>query len=192
MTPALGILLLWAWTKLTGKAAPRATGFVPEERTSDPAALKAAAKAPLTVNPAAPKEAAKKAQAASKKAVATKAPADVRAALAHTQKSLNKAAQQAQEIKAATKAAAPWPAPKPPDLPPFPAGWEPDTPPPPAVVTRAWQLLPVLWKLGKGSKKVETIKGRWITFVAADHGGGKKGVTAFRVKPGAVHGHPAC
>lgn len=95
--------------------------------------------------------------------------------------------QQAQQLQAARKAAAPWPAAVPKDLPPFPQGWEPDVPPPPAVVTRAWQLLPVLWKGGKpGKLTVETIKGRWITFRAETHAGGKKGVTAYRVKAAAT------
>jgi len=67
-------------------------------------------------------------------------------------------------------------------LPPFPgSGWEPDSPPPPPVVTRAQQLLPVLWQGGAGTFKVENVAGRWIAFRATPMGS-KKGVVAFREK----------
>lgn len=107
-----------------------------------------------------------------------------------------KASQQASQVttataKQATKAATapqPWPQAVPKGLPPFPSGWEPDVPVRPEISTRAWQLLPVLWKRGKGATAVETIKGRWITFQAQDHGGGKKGITAYRVKSGGASG----
>jgi hypothetical protein len=174
MTPALGLVLLWAWSRLGRKAAG----------TTSPAA--AAAAAPMTASPSTASQAAQAAAAAAQHAAATQKPSAISQALQASHNAANLLQQQAQQITAARKAAAPWPAAKPPDLPPFPAGWEPDVPPPPAVVTRAWQLLPVLWKKGKGSKALETIKGRWITFVAADHGGGKKGVTAFRVKAAAT------
>jgi hypothetical protein len=136
----------------------------------------------MTASTAPAAHAAATAATAAQHAATTQKPSAIHTAFAASHAAAQKLQKQAQELKAAAKAAAPWPAAKPPDLPPWPAGWEPDIPPPPAVVTRAWQLLPVLWKTGKGTKKIETIKGRWITFVAADHGGGKKGVTAFRVK----------
>lgn len=179
MTPALGMLLLWAWSRLGAR------------RPGTAAAATAAAQAPMTASPAAAQQAAQ--QAAQATAAATKPrpaaagkPPSIEEAFKKSHAAAEQFQKQAEQLKAATKAAAPWPAAKPPDLPPFPAGWEPDVPPPPAVVTRAWQLLPVLWKKGKGSKAVETIKGRWITFVAADHGGGKKGITAFRIKAAAA------
>jgi hypothetical protein len=70
-------------------------------------------------------------------------------------------------------------------LPPFPAGWVPDQPPPQAVQTRAWQLLPVLWKQGANARKTEQTNGRWITYVAQAMGS-KKGVVAYKVRPGAM------
>lgn len=96
---------------------------------------------------------------------------------------LTKAAQQQAKAKAAP---APWPQAMPAGLPPFPAGWEFDAPPPQAVQTRAWQLLPQLWKTGAGSRKTEQTAGRWITYQAQLMKAGKKGVVAFRVKPGAM------
>lgn len=74
----------------------------------------------------------------------------------------------------------PWPQVAPTGLPSFPgAGWEPDEPPPPAVVSRAMQLLPQLWAGGVGTFKPEQTAGRWIIYRATDMGG-KKGVVAFR------------
>jgi len=81
-----------------------------------------------------------------------------------------------------------WPvANKPTDLPPFPDGWEPYTPPPPAVVTRANELIGPLWKSGKpGGKTQEQTNGVWVTYVAFTPAKGKKGVAAYRQKPGAA------
>jgi hypothetical protein len=185
MTPALGMLFLWAWTELTKKRPWGATA---------PAAT--AAPAPMTVTPHTAQQAAQQAAAATAAALqpppkpkpgAAAKPPTIQQAFQASHAAAQQLATQAQQLKAATKAAAPWPAAKPPDLPPFPAGWQPDLPPPPAVVTRAWQLLPILWKGGKpGKTALETIKGRWITFRAEDHGKGKKGVTAYRVKAAAT------
>lgn len=91
----------------------------------------------------------------------------------------------AKQASAAQKAPPPWPTFLPPGLPAFPGGWEPDEPPSSAVVARAWQLLPVLWTHGAGTRTTEFVGGKWVTFVAAMHGM-KKGVTAFRVRPGAA------
>lgn len=99
---------------------------------------------------------------------------------------LTKAAvSQASAQAAAKKTPPPWPQAMPSGLPPFPSGWQPDQPPPQAVQTRAWQLLPVLWKTGPKSRKTEQTAGRWITYVAEPMGA-KKGVVAFRVRPGAM------
>jgi hypothetical protein len=77
-----------------------------------------------------------------------------------------------------------WPTAVPPGLPPFPGqGWEYDNPPPPEVVARAWELLP---KLQMGQSKVEMTGGRWIAYRKEPHAGGKKGVTAYRLKKGLV------
>lgn len=134
------------------------------------------------VLPSSPTAAASAAQQAAQHAAAHPTPANLQAAAAASQ---HAAAVTQTAAKKATQAAAapkPWPQAKPTGLPPFPSGWEVDTPPPPEVVTRAWQLLPTLWKRGKGATTVETTAGRWITYQAQDHGGGKKGVTAYRVK----------
>jgi hypothetical protein len=101
---------------------------------------------------------------------------------------LTKAAQQQSKAK---QAPPPWPQAMPPGLPPFPGGWEFDNPPPQAVQNRAWQLLPQLWKTGAGSRKTEQTAGRWITYQAQPMKAGKKGVVAFRVKPGAMPAGPA-
>lgn len=78
-----------------------------------------------------------------------------------------------------------WPQAPAKDLPVWPAGWEPDTPVPAAVVARAKQLLPELWKSGKaGAKKTEQTAGKWVTYLAFVPSKGKKGVAAFRPKPG--------
>jgi hypothetical protein len=157
----LGFFMLW----LLGLGGPkRATGYIAPSLPVTPsgaadAAKKAADKAADNPTPAALDDAAKKAKAASDAAAAAAAKA-----------------------KAAAKAPTPWPAALPAGLPAFPGGWEADNPPPPDVVTRAWQLLPILWQQGAGARKTEFIGGRWITFVAATHAGNKKGVTAFRVK----------
>lgn|SRR5512139_1143516 len=179
MTPAFGILFLWLYAKIAGrKPGGSASTSAPAEPSGAPAPLTAST-APATQSTAI---------ALKKTAIATKTqkPSDIDQALKASREAMNKLHAQSQALASTKKAAAPWPASKPPDLPPFPAGWQPDTPPPPAVVTRAWQLLPILWKKGKGSTALETIKGRWITFRAEDHGNGKKGVTAYRVKAAAT------
>lgn len=181
MTPALGIALLWLWDAFT-----RRRGAPVFATTSQPSQLPYQAPRPrppaMTASTAAPAmQAAQAATAALTKPQPGKPP-NIHQAFQASHAAAQQLATQAQQLQAAVKAAPPWPAAKPPDLPPWPSGWEPDKPPPPAVVTRAWQLLPILWKKGKGTKAVETTKGRWITYVAEDHGGGKKGVTAYRVK----------
>lgn len=75
-----------------------------------------------------------------------------------------------------------WPSALPPGLPRFPGpAWEYDHPPPPEVVSRAWQLLP---RLAMGQSTVEMTGGRWIGYRKEPHPGGKKGVTAYRLRPG--------
>ncbi len=93
--------------------------------------------------------------------------------------------QAAKQQAAAKKTPPPWPQATPAGLPPFPSGWVPDNPPPQAVQTRAWQLLPQLWKQGAGARKTEQTSGRWITYVAQAMGP-KKGVVAYKVRPGAL------
>jgi hypothetical protein len=147
----------------------------------------AAAKRPPDERPPAPTSptaAAAQANEAAKEAAKDPTPAKLKKAAQAAQTAAVVTTKAAKATAAAAKAPLPWPQAKPAGLPPFPTGWEPDTPPPPPVVTRAWQLLPVLWKKGKGSTAVETIKGRWITFQAQVHAGNKKGVTAYRVKAG--------
>jgi hypothetical protein len=93
---------------------------------------------------------------------------------------------QAAKTQAAAKTTPPpWPQAKPNGLPPFPAGWVPHNPPPQAVQTRAWQLLPVLWKQGANARKSEQTAGEWVTYVAQAMGA-KKGVVAYKVRPGAM------
>lgn len=81
----------------------------------------------------------------------------------------------------------PWPQAMPSGLPPWPQGWTPAQPPPAAVVTRAWQLLPTLWKKGVGNRTTEQTAGQWITYVASWMNAAKttKGVVAYKPKPGA-------
>lgn len=79
----------------------------------------------------------------------------------------------------------PWPQSVPPGLPPFPSGWEPDEPVGAGVAARAFALLPELWTYGAGTRKTEQTNGRWITYVATPMGS-KKGVVAYRLRPGAV------
>jgi hypothetical protein len=82
-----------------------------------------------------------------------------------------------------------WPQAVPKELPAWPAGWEPDTPVPAAEVARAKVLLPTLWKSGKpGQRKTEQTAGKWVTYLAFVPSKGKRGVAAFRVKPGAQGG----
>ncbi len=81
---------------------------------------------------------------------------------------------------------APWRLVVPVGLPNFPgSGWEPDEPPPGLVVARAQQLLRPLWRRGVGTSKIEQTAGRWIAY-RATRMGTKKGVVAWRPKPGAV------
>ena len=76
---------------------------------------------------------------------------------------------------------APWPQVVPAGLPAFPGnGWVPDHPPGLGVSIRAAMLLPVLWKHGAGTWKVEHTNGRWIAYQATKHGA-KKGVNAYRL-----------
>lgn len=110
------------------------------------------------------------------RAAETGKPADVQAA--------NAAAAAAQKATQTQRASSPSPVPN--GLPAFPAGWQPDNPPPLVVQQRATQLLPVLWAKGAGATKTEQTAGRWITYQAAVTSPGKKGVVAFRVKPGAM------
>ncbi len=93
--------------------------------------------------------------------------------------------QHARRHAAAKKQAPPWPQATPNGLPPFPAGWVPDEPPAKVVQNRAWQLLPQLWKQGANARKTEQTAGRWITYVAQAMGA-KKGVVAYKVRPGAM------
>src|SRR5258706_10712641 len=105
------------------------------------------------------------------------------AAAAHAQAAALSTA--AKQSETAAQQPAPWPQAMPSGLPPFPAGWEFDQPPPQAVQNRAWQLLPVLWKRGANARKTEKTAGRWITYVSQQMGK-KRGVVAYRVRPGAV------
>jgi len=80
-----------------------------------------------------------------------------------------------------------WPQAIPKDLPAWPKGWEPDVPVPAAEVTRATQLLPQLWKSGKaGARVVEKTGDKWVTYLAFVPSKGKRGVAAYRIKPGAA------
>jgi hypothetical protein len=118
---------------------------------------------------------------AQRQAQRTGNPADI----ARAHQAARNAATAKQAANAATRAAKtphPWPQAAPRGLPPFPGGWQPDEPPAQPVVTRAWQLLPVLWGKGAGTKKVELTSGRWITYVAAPVAQGKRGVVAYRVR----------
>jgi len=101
----------------------------------------------------------------------------------------SKAQRKADDVKSSARRSAqaaatpkPWPQQVPVGMPPFPKGWQPDEPPPKAVQDRAWQLLPVLWKKGKGNRKVEKTQGRWITY-QAEQMGPKRGVVAYRIRP---------
>lgn len=96
----------------------------------------------------------------------------------------HKAAKLSQAARAVAATPPPWPAATPNGLPPFPSGWVPDNPPPKAVQDRAWALLPALWKQGANARKTEQTAGRWITYVAQAMGK-KKGVVAYRIRPGA-------
>lgn len=166
MTGALWIIALWIYSVLSRRKATGMTpiGPLPTEPTQPKRATGMTPIGPLPPTPRPGSPAALDEDAKRKAAAAAEA------------------ARKAKAAKAAAAQPSPWPQAKPTGLPPFPSGWEPDVPPPPAVVTRAWQLLPKLWKSGQpGATTVETVKGRWITFQAQRHGN-KKGVTAYRVK----------
>jgi putative peptidoglycan binding protein len=84
----------------------------------------------------------------------------------------------------------PWPQVVPAGLPGFPGSdWTPDIPVGPGVAARAAQLLPQLWRGGEGTFKTEQTSGRWITYRATSMGT-KKGVVAYRIKPGPYPGEP--
>ena len=180
MTGALGLFLLWILSKSQGEGEPA---------TAAPQTAPAPAPAATT-----PTAAAAQAAQAAQAAAANPTPSNLQHAAQAAQAAAQVQTAAAKKAKAAAAAPAPWPQQKPTGLPPFPSGWEPDQPPPAAVVTRAWQLLPILWKSGKpGGTSVETIKGRWITFQAQWHDKAKKkkGVTAYRVKPGQATAEPS-
>jgi hypothetical protein len=46
--------------------------------------------------------------------------------------------------------------------------------------------LPELWRYGAGTRKTEMTGARWITYVATDMPGGKRGVVAYRPRPSAM------
>jgi len=74
----------------------------------------------------------------------------------------------------------PWPQVVPAELPAFPSGaWHPASPVTSAQTSRAWQLLPELWKYGEGTWKVEKTADRWVVYKAAQTSPGKKGVIAY-------------
>lgn len=107
------------------------------------------------------------------------------------QKSAEAAAHQATAQQAAKAAATPppWPQVVPAGLPPFPgAGWKTASPVTSAQVSRAWQLLPELWKYGEGTWRTEKAGDQWTTFRAVSMPGGKKGVVAYvlAVQPAAA------
>lgn len=88
----------------------------------------------------------------------------------------------AEPSAAPASTAPPWPQVTPTGLPPFPgSGWVPDNPPPTAVVARANALLPLLWRGGEGTFRVEKTAGRWITY-RASRMGDKRGVVAYRLE----------
>ena len=92
-------------------------------------------------------------------------------------------AQAAAQTRAAN-APVPFPQAVPAGLPPFPsAAWKPFVPTPPAVTTRAQQLLPVLWATGAGTRKTEQTAGTWTTYLATKMGatGQIRGVTAWKL-----------
>jgi len=138
-------------------------------------------------------QAAQKAQAhahrAAKRAAQTNHPADHAAAADAADRAAVLTHHAATQAQHAAMVPAPWPSVVPKDLPPWPSGWKPMQPPSGAVVARAWQLLAPLWKRGAGSKAVEQTGGKWVTYVAADMGAGKRGVTAWVAKSEPVHEH---
>jgi hypothetical protein len=117
-----------------------------------------------------------RAREANKKAAATGQPADLKAA-AQASADAHAATQQAKAVS---------PSPVPAGLPAFPAGWTFANPPPSAVVARANQLLPILWARGPGATSTEQTGGSWFTYQAAATSPGKKGVIAYKPKPGTL------
>jgi len=79
-----------------------------------------------------------------------------------------------------------WPVAAPTGLPAFPSGWMyyPE-PIPPAIHTRAWQLLDSLWARGAGTTQLDKTGAEWITYRAEITQGNKRGVVAYRPKLGA-------
>ena len=91
-------------------------------------------------------------------------------------------AQQARAQTQAVKAPVPFPQVVPAGLPPFPGpGWKPFIPTPAAVVTRANQLLPVLWQQGAGARKIEQTAGQWAAYVAVPGPNGRKDVNVSKL-----------
>lgn len=138
------------------------------------------------------------AEAAKKKKEAEQLAAEARAAAARgeAEKARQKAAeaqakhQQGTAMEQAAKTPVPWPQALPGDLPPFPAGWAPASPVTAAMVTRAFQLLPVLWTRGAGNWTAEKTGAQWVVYQAQQMGE-KKGVVAFTPKLGAATVKPA-
>lgn len=96
---------------------------------------------------------------------------------------------QARAQQASAKVPVPFPQAVPAGLPPFPGpGWKPFVPTPPAVVARANQLLPELWRTGAGTRKTEQTAGTWTTYLATAMGNNIRGVTAHKLValPGAL------
>ncbi len=88
---------------------------------------------------------------------------------------------QAANQNAAAQVPPPWPQTVPQGLPPFPGpGWRAWSPVPAAVVARANQLLPELWRSGAGTRKTEQTGGVWTTYLATQMGT-KRGVTAHKL-----------
>lgn len=109
------------------------------------------------------------------------------------QKSAEAAAHQATAANAAKAARTPppWPQVVPAGLPPFPgAGWQPASPVTSAQTSRAWQLLPELWKYGEGTWRTEKTADRWTTYKAVGLPGGKKGVVAYTMTSAAAAAAP--
>lgn len=89
------------------------------------------------------------------------------------------------ETTVLTSTQAPWPGSQPAGLPPWPSGWKAASPVTPAMVSRAWALMPTL---ALGQRKVEQGPGgSWQTYFKTKLGNGKTAVTVHvpRVAPGA-------
>jgi hypothetical protein len=169
MSPILFVFLVLLLT--SKKGAPIPAGGAPAATATSDAAAQAAAEA----------------AAAAAKAAATKSAEDAAAAAAAANKATVLTQAASTQAKTAAKAPAPFPQARPSSgLPPFPGpGWKPAIPTPPAVVTRAQQLLPVLWRSGSpGASTVELTAGEHITYLAQFMNPAKtiKGVTAWRLR----------